>query len=228
MPKGGDMPIVYENMLFATDLGPQSLYIGQQALALSQLCGAKLSVIHVIEPPVTYTTEFAKHDTQLEQAKLKAKDSLQALGNQLTILQQNQMLEVGIPQEEILAASIHHHCDLIIVGSHGIGGYTHLLGSTAHHLLENAPCNVLIVQVSQLEKMIQKTLPKEAFLWQQPQLYDILKKGQKPPQYGSIHGFGEVVRRGPHPSKRPGNIPYKGGTRTRTSEESNDNNDENS
>ncbi len=212
---------IYTRILFATDLGPQSLYIGQHALKISKLCKAECVVLHVIEPPVTYTADFAEREKLVKKVQTAAQKSLGALGAQLGIVSSEQLIRVGLPQEEILAYSIKHQCDLIVVGSHGIGGYTHSLGSTAHHLTGEAHCDVLIVQVSHLQKEIEANPPSGLYLWQAPMddkpKAPSVSKGSK--WGGSEKGFGDEVRRGPRPGIRPPGTPYKGGTRKRTSEE---------
>lgn len=210
------MDKIFSRILFATDLGPQSLYIGQQAVKLSSLCEAQLFALHVIEPPITYTSDFSGHDKSIEKSKTLATKSLTALCTQLEIPITQQLIQVGIPQSEILELCTKKRCDLIVVGSAGIGGYTHSLGSTAHKLLTEAPCNVFIVQVRSLEPQVAQ---HAEYFWEPPHQPSSTLRPQGPTQGGSISGFGEDIRRGPHLTNRPIGTPYKGGTRTRTSEE---------
>jgi nucleotide-binding universal stress UspA family protein len=211
---------IYNRIIFATDLGPQSYYIGLQATKLSKICQAQILALHVVEPPITYTANFSERDKFIKNVKTSAEKSLQALCVQLGLSADCQMIRIGTPQEEILNESIKDHCDLIVVGSHGIGGYTHSLGSTAHHLLSEAHCDVLIIQVSHLQKAIETAQPSGLYLWQNPLINPpgtpYVERG---PKYsGSSHGFGESIKRGPRPTTRPPKSP-KGGTRTRSSEE---------
>lgn len=209
---------VYSNILFATDCGPQSLYIGQHAIKLGKICQATVQILHVVEPPMTYTANFSLHEKQIDETKTHASKSLHALCTQLELGIERSLIVIGSPQATILEISIKHKCDLIVIGSHGVGGYTHALGSTAHSLLENAHCDVLIVQVSHLEHAVKSAIPGE-FLWQRQELPS---PHLNSPRYGSEKGFGEVVKRGPRLTNRPYNSPYKGGTRTRTSEDESD------
>lgn len=215
------MESLYTKILFATDLGPQSLYIGEQAKKLSQICQAKLYIMHVIEPPITYTAHFSEHENEVKKLKENAKKSLSALSKELELQPDDQILCLGRPQEEILAQHHKKQCDLIVVGSHGIGGYMHALGSTAHHLLNEAQSDVLIVQVKHLQKEIEMTAPSnKAYLWQSCHSQKQSIRGQ---YSGSEKGFGEEVKRGPRLSKRPPGSPYHGGTRTRKPEEDDSN-----
>ncbi len=212
---------LYQNIIFATDLGPQSLYIGQHAAKMATLCKAKLFALHVVEPPMTYTVEFHEREKLLKQSTQAANQSLAALCQQLKVTNIQQLVKVGTPQDEILSLSEEHQCDLIIVGSHGVGGYTHALGSTAHHLLGEARCDVLTVQVTHLKNAIAPS-PSEHYLWQaidDKKLDELNKTTSK--YMGSEHGFGSEVRRGPRPTLRPGSTPFKGGTRKPRDDEDN-------
>jgi nucleotide-binding universal stress UspA family protein len=58
-------------------------------------------------------------------------------------------LRVGCPFDEIVQMANHLNVDLIIIGSHGRTGLTHLLlGSTAERVVEHAQCPVLVVKQS--------------------------------------------------------------------------------
>lgn len=209
----------YQNILVSVDLGPQSLYIGIRALELAASFNAKLTCLHTIEPPLSYTLDFNKRDKIIEKNRQLAHKSLCALIEQLKKHQTESahicemMISVGAPQSQILEIARQENCDLIIVGSHGIGGYTHLLGSTAHHILSHAYCDTLIVQVSQLEKFI-KEQPCQHYLWEnQPIEIPQTEKNrfENPIRSGSKLGWGEDIRRGPRLLNRPSSSPYKGG-----------------
>jgi nucleotide-binding universal stress UspA family protein len=55
-------------------------------------------------------------------------------------------VDVGRPVEQILARAARHKIDLIVLGTHGAGGFTRLvLGSVAEKVLRQAPCPVMTV-----------------------------------------------------------------------------------
>lgn len=221
------MEKLYTHILYATDLGPQSYYIGARALQIAKLNQATLSMIHVIEPPMTHISDFAQRTKELDAALAQAKLNLNALCQQLCVPQATQIVCQGTPQDKIIEVALQNKCDLIMMGSHGVGGYTHVLGSTAQHIIASAHCDALIIQVAHLQDIIEKTtLVPGKFLWQSfteintKPAFDIQRK----PQIGSEHGFGEFVKRGPHPSLRPSSSPYKGGTRKHGDEDESDDN----
>jgi nucleotide-binding universal stress UspA family protein len=52
----------------------------------------------------------------------------------------------GSPARAIVDAARSRKCDLIVMGTHGSGGFTHLmLGSVAERVVRTAPCPVLTV-----------------------------------------------------------------------------------
>lgn len=205
--------MIYSKILYATDLGPQSLYIAEQALALSQLCKASLFVLHVIEPPLLGGADFSQREKAIAQKQQLAQKSLQDLCARLQVPLNHQLITVGEGQADILQVAKEQQCDLIVVGSHGVGGYLHALGSTAHHIITHAHCNVLIVQVSYLKEVIEKTVQNtQEYSWETTK-----KMGEelkvKGPSFGSLKGFGDEIKRGPRLSPRPPGSPYRGGTR---------------
>jgi nucleotide-binding universal stress UspA family protein len=57
------------------------------------------------------------------------------------------LVRTGHPAEQIVLAARELSSDLIIVGSHGLSGIRRfLLGSVSDHVLEYAPCSVLVVK----------------------------------------------------------------------------------
>lgn len=55
-------------------------------------------------------------------------------------------LRVGTPHREIVACAKSMHADLIVIGTHGAGGFEHfMLGSVTEKVLRHAPCPVLTV-----------------------------------------------------------------------------------
>lgn len=205
---------IYTHLLVALDLGPQSLYIAKQCQEIASIFGAQLTCLHVVEPPMTYMTEFARRQKIIEKNIAMAETSLEALCAKLHYPNIDWIVAEGAAQHQILAVAQAQQCDLIMVGSHGVGGYTHLLGSTAQHILTNAPCDVFIIQVAHLEQLLAKQ-PSQHCQWQEvPE--DLPRPltssvAHSPPHGGSRKGFGENIRRGPRLVNRPANFPYKGG-----------------
>lgn len=67
---------------------------------------------------------------------------LQGLTNKIII----ELLEETFPGEQIITYANLHACDLIIMGSRGLGALRGILGSVSSHVLHNATMPVLIVK----------------------------------------------------------------------------------
>jgi nucleotide-binding universal stress UspA family protein len=85
----------------------------------------------------------------LNAAEQDARENLDALAQEISKkgIKVQAYLRVGYPFDEIVLMANHFHVDLIIIGSHGRGGFARLLvGSTAERVVEHAPCPVLVVK----------------------------------------------------------------------------------
>ena len=69
-------------------------------------------------------------------------------------------LRLGHPAEEIVHVAERMDADLVIVGSHGRTGIKRfLLGSVSDHVLEYAPCSVLIVKALPMADGVPEAIP---------------------------------------------------------------------
>lgn len=143
----------YEHLLLAVDLTDESNPVAERAQALAKAFGARLSIVHVIEPlSLAYGGDIpmdlsSVQDQIHEQAKAHLADFAAGLG----IAADDQYLIFGRPESEIHRVARCKKADLIVVGSHGRHGLALLLGSTANGVLHGASCDVLAVRVGEKE-----------------------------------------------------------------------------
>lgn len=144
---------LFDTILCPVDFSEPSDAAFQQAVALAKQCGSRLHLLHVVEPilvpadfafgpitPVELEDQFARQS----ETKLQALSAAAAatLGSPVEIKTRR-----GKPYLEIIAAAKELKPDLIVLGTHGMGGLTHLLmGSTAEKVVRKAPCGVLTVK----------------------------------------------------------------------------------
>lgn len=86
-------------------------------------------------------------DLLREQATQKALASLRTVQEQFVSagLRAHPIVAEGLPVEEILSAIDRHEIDLAVLGSRGLSAAKRfLLGSVSDHVLNNAPCSLLI------------------------------------------------------------------------------------
>ena len=141
---------MYKKILVALDFSPESEAVGRRAVELAERCGARLSLIHVLEYlPMDLgdgmlPVEPMGFDEELEN---QAKERMAELAAKLGLEHSPRRLEVGATRGEILRAAEEEGCDLIVVGSHERHGLALLLGSTANSIVHHAPCDVLAVRI---------------------------------------------------------------------------------
>lgn len=119
-------------ILFPTDFSAASAVAGRAAADLARQLGARLHVLHVV-PPVTDPTPAPK--------ALRA--VVEDLGPGLSVVSE---VASGLAARQIAAYARRNGIDLIVIGTHGRTGVSHvLLGSVAEAVVRRAPCLVLTV-----------------------------------------------------------------------------------
>ena len=144
--------LTLENILVATDFSEPSAVALNYGRKLARASGAPLHVLHIVEDLITrYTPEiaYAMPEMQKEMAATATQD-LHALitdDDRRTL----KVLPVVLTAVNMADAIVNYArtkaVDLIITGTHGRGGVTHLLmGSVAERVVRTAPCPVLTVR----------------------------------------------------------------------------------
>jgi len=138
---------MYKHILFATDLTEDTDYIIQKVQSIRGLTGAKLSLVHVVEPLPGYSYAYLGIEDIEGQLVQESHEALAKLGSQLIVESKDQWVEVGPTKSKILSVANNVNADLIMCGSHGRHGLSLLLGSTANAVLHGAKCDVLTVRL---------------------------------------------------------------------------------
>lgn len=140
---------IYSHILVGLDLSEESSLVIDKAIALARMCGAQLSIAHVIEPiTFAYGGDMPLDVSEVQEQQVeKAEQELQILAKKIDFPVQQQHVLVGQPATELHYLAQQQGVDLIIVGSHGRKGLALLLGSTPNSVLHGATCDVLAVLV---------------------------------------------------------------------------------
>ena|ERR1700722_3468157 len=138
---------MYKHILFATDLSEDTDYIIKKVQGIRGFTGARLSLIHVVEPLPGYSYAYLGIEDIEGQLIQEARDALAKLGTTLNVNLKDQWVEVGPTKLKILHVAKEIGADLIVCGSHGRHGLSLLLGSTANAVLHGAKCDVLTVRL---------------------------------------------------------------------------------
>ena len=143
--------IEIERILCPTDFSVFSARALGHAIALAQRFQARLTVLHVLPPTLSYggvppySPTLAVVSTPLREqveGELRAFIEPAVAGSCPTQID----LREGNPWREIERAAEELPADFVVMGTHGYGGFEHLLlGSVAEKLLRRLPCPVLTV-----------------------------------------------------------------------------------
>jgi universal stress protein A len=140
---------VFEHILLATDLTDVSAEAQEKAAALAVAFEARLTVVHVCEPPA-----FAVAGASVTGSDLvgPSGDGARAELDRIVwrlrgrTIRADGVLRFGVPWEHVVAVAREVGADLIVTGTHGRHGVAHALhGSVAEKLVQESGIPVLAV-----------------------------------------------------------------------------------
>lgn len=139
------------HILVPTDFGPASDAALAYAKDLAEKYSARLSLLHVLTSPEAtgYWTSEVYVPASLEARERLTRQARERAENALTAEERSRcgvviQVRVGSVADDILDFAREHDVNLIVMGTHGRRGLSHLLlGSVAEHVLRRAPCPVV-------------------------------------------------------------------------------------
>jgi nucleotide-binding universal stress UspA family protein len=147
---------LFDRILAATDFSPASAPAVAQAVRVASAVGAELILVNAYESPgamtfgpyVASATLFDEIEAALRGGAEKGLRPLAEQARKAGVQARSEVLR-GIPSLAITEAARAHHADLIVIGTHGRGGFSRfLLGSVAQKVIATAPCPVLTVRAA--------------------------------------------------------------------------------
>lgn len=142
-------PARIQRILAPLDFSDCSLDALEYAIFVAKTFDAALTVQHVLEP-VAFGLDFTlRHVEERRQQRKQVESWLSDLASSLDAqgLRVTHVVAAGEPADTILARSQEQRCDLIVMGTHGRRGVSHLVsGSVAEGVLRKAGCPVLTVK----------------------------------------------------------------------------------
>lgn len=146
------MALSIQRILFPTDFSDASQNARDYACAIAGLLGSELHVLHVIQYPDSAPGalgSWCMPETN------RIPESVHDVENQLTaqletsLIRDTQIIKairLGEPSQEILKYATENEIQLIVVGTHGRTGVSHLIiGSIAEKVVQGSTCPVLSV-----------------------------------------------------------------------------------
>lgn len=155
-------------ILYATDLGPNSIYAFGYAARLAKATGAEIHLLHVVETLsndaevtiLAYIQDAGERQKILDGRIERARALLQERQDKFwavldkedqKVRKQIKSIEVceAYPAEKILTLAVELDCDLIVMGGHEKGITHSFLGSIAKSVLRRARIPTLTVPISE-------------------------------------------------------------------------------
>lgn len=148
----GSKGLLYINsILVPIDFSELSQEALVNAASFAKLFGAKLTLLHVVEPMTTpdfpYSSPLLMEGGEmLVNAKHRLDRFVKAQGIDASLVAKG-LVTQGRSYHEITECARTLKSDLIIISTHGYRGIKHvLLGSTTEHVVRHAPCPVLVLR----------------------------------------------------------------------------------
>jgi nucleotide-binding universal stress UspA family protein len=143
--------VTAKHILVPTDFSPHAAYALAYAIDLATTLQAHLTVLHVFHlsplmvgeiPPAAFNDTLRDIEADAQNHIQKALDRVQQAG-----IQGDGVIVEGIPFQTIVDIAKDKHVDVIVMGTHGRAGLSHILmGSVAEKVVRLAPCSVLVTR----------------------------------------------------------------------------------
>jgi nucleotide-binding universal stress UspA family protein len=149
----GGIMIDLRHILVPIDFSKHSEVALSYAVALAEKFGAELLLLHVVQDLALFIPDAVAVAPPIappvEQFITAAREALERVTqlNDLKSLTVHREVREGTPFYEIIRFAKEKTVDLIVMGTHGHTGLTHvLLGSVTEKVVRKAPCPVLTVR----------------------------------------------------------------------------------
>jgi nucleotide-binding universal stress UspA family protein len=143
--------MVFQHILVPTDFSEYADYALDYAIEMAKMFQARVTVLYVFHVPSLALGEVSPTvmDDTLQAMETNAQRQAQkALARVLNAgLQGDSVIVEGAPFQMIIDTAQEKEADLIVMGTHGRTGLTHILmGSVAERVVRMAPCPVLVTR----------------------------------------------------------------------------------
>ena len=144
---------MFDTILVPVDDNPASDSAVKVAAELARMVGAALRLLHIIEPPPTFTADIARRlppgefDRSLEEHARSIIHEAETLVPEGVIFESLFRRAAKRTWREILDAADELDADLIVMGTHGREGVARaVLGSVAERVAHHAQVPVMLVR----------------------------------------------------------------------------------
>ncbi|OGQ77533.1 MAG: hypothetical protein A2289_08115 [Deltaproteobacteria bacterium RIFOXYA12_FULL_58_15] len=146
--------VTISRILVPIDFSPCSAAALDHAQFLAALVDASIDILHVIRQPTYVGAEVMVDVSGKSRQSFKDFARAQAeremsrfLASRTDSPKLTRHMQVGDPTRMILEFALENRCDLLVMGTNGRTGFSHLLlGSVTEKVVRRSPCPVLIVR----------------------------------------------------------------------------------
>jgi nucleotide-binding universal stress UspA family protein len=139
-----------ERILVATDFSPAAELAQRLAVDLARGFEAELHVVHVqvlLDDPHLEEKHQLELDRLVESSGLRRREAMEIPASETEVPIHTHLVRGLSASEAVVETAVDLKCDLIVMGTHGRRGFTHLLlGSVAEHVVRTARMPVLTVR----------------------------------------------------------------------------------
>ena len=161
----GSPPVGITRILVSVDFSDCSLEALEYTIQTARQFAASVTILHVIEPAsygLDFTLSHAGDVRKTTNALEKRLGEFTALFKEQGISARH-VLQSGAPGNAILDGARTAEADLIVMGTHGRRGFSHLVsGSVAEAVLRQAACPVLTVKSPKFGSGHTRVMPETA------------------------------------------------------------------
>lgn len=148
--------IIVKRILVPIDFGQTSEAALHYGIAMARMFGARLHLVHVCD------SSTGVRECPVPSTPLPEDDIIGQLTGLLSETDQRELRPVcdtrlGAPADEILNYASQRDVDLIVMGTHGRGGFARMrLGSVAETIVRKSTCPVLTVHATEGEVVMEE------------------------------------------------------------------------
>jgi len=143
------MPREFKTILCPTDFSPESGRAIAYAVRFARISDGTILIAHVIHIPTEHYRDEHGVVFGFDVLKSRAEAQLREMRDKYAGGYPNNelVLDVGDPFEQLMAIATDRRADLIVTSTHGRTGLEHLvMGSVAEKIIRHAPCPVFVAR----------------------------------------------------------------------------------
>lgn len=141
----------YKKILIAVDNSPVAEKVAREGYQIGVQLNAEIALVSIIDTAIIMTDSSANAEQMAAVMTADLKNTQTQLTQKIFKDRKAEtFIEEGTPYETVLAVAQRWHADLLVIGTHGRTGLSHVvMGSVAEKIIRHSVLPVLVVPVKQ-------------------------------------------------------------------------------